>query len=96
MLDCKESDGTLQRTVSVTIKPTPTELADAIWNLYDAEQVTLLSCLKRRFCNNEAGLMQMAAISNKLSQVPEEKLEEVKAFVKCLADYILDEREDGK
>lgn len=49
MISAKESDGTLQRTVLVTIKPTPTEIADVIWNLTDSEQVVLLGCLKRRF-----------------------------------------------
>ena len=89
MLSCKESDGTLQRTVSVTIKLTPTEAADAIWNLDTSEQIVLLGCLKRRFCDSEKGLLQMASVANALSNVPTEKSDEVKAFVRCLADYVL-------
>jgi hypothetical protein len=89
MLECKESDGTLQRTVSVTIKPTPTETADAIWNMLDGEQVMLLCYLKRRFCNSTEGLMQMGAIANRLDKVSKEMADEAKAFVRCLADYVL-------
>lgn len=91
MISAKESDGTLQRTVLVTIKPTPTEIADVIWNLTDSEQVVLLGCLKRRFCDNEIGLLQMASVSDELSKVPSGKSDEVKSFVRCLADYILGE-----
>ena len=88
---CKEKDGTVQRTVMVTIKPTPTEIANAIWNLSADEQIVLLGCLKRRFCNDEAGLMQMAYVANGLDTVSTKKSDEVKSFVKCLADYILKE-----
>jgi hypothetical protein len=86
---CKEKDGTLQRTVMITIKPTPTEIADAIWNLGSNEQVMLLGCLKRRFCNNGTGLLQIAAVANELDTIPTEKSDEIKLFVSCLADYIL-------
>ena len=89
MIVCKELDGTLQRTICVTIRPTPTELADAIWNLSTNEQITLLGCLKRRFCNSTAGAMQMADVANKLSKVSNEKSSEVKSFVRDLADFIL-------
>lgn len=51
MIVCKESGGTLRRTVLVTIRPTVTEVADAIWNFNSDEQLALLGCLKRRFCN---------------------------------------------
>ena len=89
MLSCKESDGTLYRTVTVTIKPTPTEIADAIWNLDSDEQVMLLGCLKRRFCDRGEGLMRVADVANTLARISDEKSVEVKAFVRCLADYIL-------
>ena len=89
MIVSKEADGTLQRTILVTIKPTPTEVADAIWNLNTDEQIVLLGCLKRRFCSNEKGKMQMASIANALSTVPNEKSDEIKSFVRDLADYIL-------
>lgn len=89
MLNCKESDGTLQRTVLVTIKPTPTEIADAIWDLNTNEQIMLLGCLKRRFCDSETVLSQLASIANELNTVPKEKSDDVKLFVSALADYVL-------
>lgn len=89
MLSCNESGGSIQRTVLVTIKPTPTEIADAIWNMDDMEQIMLLGCLKRRFCNSGEGLWQMASVTNVLAKAPTEKSDEVKEFVRCLADYVL-------
>lgn len=89
MLACKEEAGTLQRGVTIIIRPTPTEIADAIWNLSDKEQIVLLGCLKRRFCNRGEGLLQMAAVANELDKAPEEKIKEVKDFVTVLANYIL-------
>lgn len=88
MMTCKESNGTLQRTVTVIIRPTPTEIADAIWNLDTSEQIMLLGCLKRRFCDKYEGLLQMASIANGLSEVSTEKYDEVKAFVTKLREYI--------
>lgn len=90
MLSCNESGGFLQRTVLVTIKPTVTEVADAIWNMNDMEQITLLGCLQRRFYSSE-GLLQMAAVANELDKIPAEKAEEAKEFVRYLADYVLGE-----
>ena len=89
MLVCNERDATLQRTISVAIKPTPTEIADAIWNLNDAEHVVLLGRLKRRFCNSEEGALQMAAVSNRLDKMPVEKSTDAKEFVSRLADFVL-------
>jgi len=48
MIYGKEEGGTLQRTITVTIKLTPTEIVDAIWNLDTSEQIMLLDCLKRK------------------------------------------------
>ena len=94
MMCCKESNGTLQRTITVTIKPTPTEIADAILNLDTSEQIMLLGCLKRRFCNKYEGLLQMASVANGLNEVSTEKSDEAKSFVKYLADYILKEADE--
>ena len=88
MLVCNERDATIQRTISVAIKPTPTEIADAIWNLNDAEQVVLLGCLKRRFCNSEEGILQMEAVRKRLIRMPEEKSTNAKEFVRCLAEAL--------
>ena len=85
MLDCKEPGGTIPRTVVVTIKPTVTEVADAIWYMNAAEQAMLLGCLKHRFCDREEGLAQMAALGKELDT----EKSEAKTFVKCLADYVL-------
>lgn len=92
MLTCKESDGTLQRTITMTIKPTATEVADAIWNLDSDEQIVLLGCLKRRVCNSEKGLIQLAFIANTLDTMSNERSDEVKDFVRLLADYVLGEQ----
>lgn len=94
MLQCKESGGNIQRNVLVTIKPTPTEIADAIWNMCSDEQVTLLCCLKRRFCRNFDGSMQLADISSTLSMSSKERSSDAKIFVKHLADFILSD-DDG-
>lgn len=91
MLCCNELEGTLQRTVLVTVRPTPTEIADAIWNLDSGEQIMLLGCLKRRFCDREEGLLQMASLANGLANKPTEKSDEVKDFVRCLVDYVFGE-----
>lgn len=96
MLTCNESDGTIQRTVLVTIKPTPTEIADAVYNLDATEQIMLLGCLKRRFCNSGKGLLQMANIADELDKIPEEKSDEAKEFVRCLADYVLGEDKNDR
>ena len=88
MLGCTEQGGTIPRTIVVTIKPTVTEVADAIWRMNAEEQVMLLGCLKRRFCDKEDGLLQMAALGKELSNMPTEK-SEAKTFVKCLADCVL-------
>ena len=88
MMCCNEPGGFLQRSVQVTLKPTVTEVADAIWNMDDMEQIMLLGCLKRRFCNNE-GLLQIANVVKGLDEVPAEKAEEAKLFVRHLADYVL-------
>lgn len=93
MLTCNESDGTIQRTVSVTIKPTTAEIADAIWNLDTTEQICLLGYLKRRFCNSGEGLLQMASVANELHEMPAEKSDEVHDFVRCLADYVLGQKQ---
>jgi hypothetical protein len=88
MLSCTEPGGTIPRTVVVTIKPTVTEVADAIWHMNAAEQAMLLGCLKRRFCDKEEGLAQMAALGKELSNMPTEKSDEVKDFVRSLVDYV--------
>ena len=88
-MQSKEPDGTLQRTVILTIRPTPTEIADAIWNLTDKEQITLLGCLKRRFCDREGGPQQMISIANELDNMSGKKSDEAKLFVGCLAYYVL-------
>ena len=89
MLDCKEQGGTIPRTVVVTIKPTVTETADTIWHMSAEEQVMLLGCLKRRFCDKEEGLLQMVALGKELSNIPTGKSDEVKDFVRRLAEELL-------
>lgn len=89
MLDCTEQGGTIPRTVVVTIKPTVTEVADAIWHMNASEQTMLLGCLKRRFCDKEEGLLQMVALGKELSNMPTEKFDEVKDFVRRLAEKVL-------
>lgn len=90
MLSCNEAGGAMQRTVLITIKPTVTEVADAIWNMDNMEQIVLLGCLRRRFCNSE-GLLQISQVVNELDKVPAEKSKEAKDFVRYLADYVLGE-----
>jgi len=89
MMCCGESTGSIQRTVSVTIKPTPTELAIAIWGLSTDEQVTLLRCLARKFCRDEPGALQLADVANTLDAAPVEKAEEARLFVRFLDEYLL-------
>lgn len=93
MLNCNEPGAMIQRNVLVTIKPTVTEIENAIWNLDTTEQVELLSILKRRFCNSGDGLMQMASVANELHKIPAEKADEVRDFVRCLADYVLGQKQ---
>lgn len=89
MLCCGESAGSIQRTIAVTVKPTPVELTNAIWEMSTDEQVTLLRCLKRRFCNEPAGAAQLADVANTLDVAPVEKAEEAKTFVRFLDEYLL-------
>lgn len=86
---CGESGGSIQRTIAVTVKPTPVEVANAIWEMSTDEQITLLSCLKRRFCNEPVGAMQLADVANTLDATPVEKAEEARVFVRFLDEYLL-------
>ena len=85
MLGCTEQGGTIPRTIVVTVKPTVTETADAVWHMNAGEQAMLLGCLKRRFCDREEGLLQMAALGKELDT----EKSEAKTFIRCLAEYVL-------
>lgn len=49
----------------------------------------LLGCLKRRFCDKEMGLLQMVALGKELCNMPTEKSDEVKDFVRRLAEEVI-------
>lgn len=89
MMGCGESGGSIQRTIAVTVRPTPVELARAIREMSSDEQISLLRCLKRRFCEEPVGAEQLADVANTLDAAPAEKAEEARAFVRFLDEYLL-------
>ena len=83
----------ITRNVIVKVEPTITETADTIWSMNAQDQLTVLSCLDKRFFQIPTdGEDQLACMFNALrQQLSPEKQKHVKHFIKALHQYLVEE-----